>query len=231
MKNYLKEKAIKLRKQGLSYSEILKKIFVSKSTLSLWLQSVKLSKKQKQRLTQKKLEAMSRGWEAIRRKRINKTKEIVKKAKHELAKIKIDPQKLLIIGAILYWAEGSKQKKNSVSQGIIFSNSDPLMIKLFIKWLKQCLKIEDERIKLEIYIHIDQKKRKKEIINYWTQITGYPKGKFDKIYYKRHNLKSLRKNQGENYYGLMRVKVRRSADLNRKISGWIQAICEKCGVV
>ncbi len=30
MKNYLKEKAIKLRKQGLSYSEILKKIFVSK---------------------------------------------------------------------------------------------------------------------------------------------------------------------------------------------------------
>jgi len=53
---YLNEdykKAIELRKKGLSYSEILKCVPVAKSTLSLWLRSVGLSKKQRQRLTDK----------------------------------------------------------------------------------------------------------------------------------------------------------------------------------
>ena len=53
MKLKLKEKAVKFRKQGLSYSEILKQIPVAKSTLSLWLKSVNLSNKQSQRLAEK----------------------------------------------------------------------------------------------------------------------------------------------------------------------------------
>ena len=58
MKTLLKERAIKLRREGLSYSEILQKIPVAKSTLSLWLRSIGLSKKQVQRLTEKKLLAI-----------------------------------------------------------------------------------------------------------------------------------------------------------------------------
>ena len=48
-----KEKAIKLRKQGKTYSEILSVVPVAKSTLAIWLQSVSLGKKQKQRITKK----------------------------------------------------------------------------------------------------------------------------------------------------------------------------------
>ena len=55
IKNELKSKAIELRKQGFSYSEILKQIPVAKSTLSVWLKNVGLSKKQKQKLTKKKI--------------------------------------------------------------------------------------------------------------------------------------------------------------------------------
>ena len=64
-----KQRAITLRKQGLSYNEILKKVPVSKSSLSLWLRSVGLAKEQKQRLTEKKLTSMKRGWEACRAKK------------------------------------------------------------------------------------------------------------------------------------------------------------------
>jgi len=85
MKSKLKDKAIDLRKQGLSYSEILKKIPVAKSTLSDWLHSVGLSKNQKQRITEKKLAAIKRGGEAKRRKRIEKTKKIKIKAISEMA--------------------------------------------------------------------------------------------------------------------------------------------------
>ena len=53
-----KQKAIKFRRKGLSYSEILKKIPVAKSTLSLWLRTVRLAKRQKQRLTEKRLAAI-----------------------------------------------------------------------------------------------------------------------------------------------------------------------------
>jgi len=56
-----KELAISLRQGGRSYSEILQKVSVAKSTLSLWLREVGLSKKQHQRLTQKRLKAAQRG--------------------------------------------------------------------------------------------------------------------------------------------------------------------------
>ena len=43
-------KAVALRKKGRSYSEIIKKIKVSKGTLSVWLKDVELTYKQKERL-------------------------------------------------------------------------------------------------------------------------------------------------------------------------------------
>ena len=39
----LKEKALKMRKQGMSYSQIRAEVKVSKSTLSLWLRDLPLS--------------------------------------------------------------------------------------------------------------------------------------------------------------------------------------------
>ena len=56
-----KNKAIELRQKGLSYKEILEQIPVAKSSLSLWLKSVKLSTNQKQRLTDKKRLSALRG--------------------------------------------------------------------------------------------------------------------------------------------------------------------------
>jgi transposase len=56
-----KETAIELRKQGYSYSEILKRVPVAKSTLSLWLRSVGLAERQKQRLSEKKESGTIKG--------------------------------------------------------------------------------------------------------------------------------------------------------------------------
>ena len=82
-----KELAIKLRRRGLSYNEILRKVPVAKSSLSLWLKSVGLAKKQKQRLTKKKLAAARRGWEARRNKRLVSTTLIKDKARAEIKNI------------------------------------------------------------------------------------------------------------------------------------------------
>jgi len=57
----LKEKAIDLRKQGLSYSEIRKTVRVSKSTLSFWCRDVAISEEQALRLYKKELEGSEKG--------------------------------------------------------------------------------------------------------------------------------------------------------------------------
>jgi orotate phosphoribosyltransferase-like protein len=42
-----KEKAVELRRKGLSYKEILKQVPVAKSSLSLWLKDLPLTKDEK----------------------------------------------------------------------------------------------------------------------------------------------------------------------------------------
>lgn len=50
----LKQKAIRLRKRGHTYSEILRVIPIAKSTLSEWLKEVGLSIPQQQKITEKR---------------------------------------------------------------------------------------------------------------------------------------------------------------------------------
>lgn len=225
MKKKLKEKAIKLRKEGLSYSEIMKIIPIAKSTLSDWLHSVGLSKKQKQRITEKKLASIKRGWEKVRKIRLDRTQNIFNKSKEDISKLKINKDSLFLMGLMLYWAEGAKQKENrvSVSQGVNFSNSDPKMVTFFINWLRN-LKITEDSIVIEIYIHENKRDEMEKVKSFWANATGIPLKKFDRIYYKKHNVRTIRKKIGENYFGLLRVRIKKSTDLNRRITGWINAL-------
>lgn len=219
-KENLKNKAIKLRKNGKSYSEILKYIPVAKSTLSLWLRSVGLSKRQKQNLTLKKLQAAWRGGEAKKHNRIERSRIIIDQAKMEIGKI--TDRDAWIAGLMLYWAEGSKQKETNISVPVKFSNSDPIMLSFFIMWLKKYLKVSDNELVFEMFIHENNKEKKNDFIYFWSRTLGYPVSKFDRIYYKKHILKTKRKNIGDKYHGQLAIMVKKSTSLNRKITGWIE---------
>lgn len=222
-----KAEAISLRKRGLSYSEILKKVPAAKSTLSLWLRSVGLSRRQKQRLTEKKLASVRRGWEKWHEQRLNLTNEINLKAKSEIRKL--TPKEFWLIGIGLYWAEGTKEKERNVGQGVSFNNSDPRMIKFFLRWLKEILRIKDDDIKFEIYIHENSQNSIDKVKRYWAKITNNDLDKFRYIYFKKNRVRTNRKNIGDTYYGLLRITVRKSANLNRKISGWIEGLSNFAG--
>jgi len=217
-----KEKAITLRKQGHSYSEILKEIPVAKSTLSLWLRSVGLAKQQKQNITAKRIAGALRGAKARKDQRIEITKEIKNKAKQEIETI--SKRDLWLIGISLHWAEGSKEKENGKSSGVKFSNSDPKMILIFIKWLKNTFSIDSSDLIYELYIHETADRKKAQI--YWSNILSISIKKI-RTYLKKNKIKTIRKNTGSDYYGLIRVTVNKSTNLNRVITGWIEGICEK----
>src|SRR3989344_7471820 len=139
-----KELAIKLRQQGKSYSEILKEVPVAKSSLSLWLRSVGLSRRIQHRLTEKKYAAALRGAAERKARRISSTQEIVQKAQKEIRTI--SKKELWFMGTMLYWAEGSKEKEYRPGSGVQFSNSDPQMIRFFLVWLQYICGIPKEDI-------------------------------------------------------------------------------------
>lgn len=219
--------AVELRKQGLSLNDIKKRVPVAKSTLSLWLREVDLSNKQKQALTEKKRSSALRG--ALRRRtdRIASTKSIKDASRKEIGKL--SDREIWLIGSALYWAEGSKQKDTNVSQVTAFANSDPNMLKLFLTWLEKFVGIPYGAIKLEIYTHEGYSGEK--ALAHWSKILRCPESKFKNVYFKKGNPKTKRKNVGENYFGLVRISVSRSTNLNRKITGWIEGIVDNCEVV
>lgn len=222
--HYLRQKAIELRKAGLSYSEILQNIPIAKSTLALWLKNIGLSKPQLQRLTMKRLEASKKGGEVRRERRLRDTKEIQHQAIIEIGDI--SRRELILIGTALYWAEGSKQKTHSVSERVIFSNSDVEMVKVFLAWLN-VIEVKQNDIHFSVYLHETAKDRVDEIRQYWSKSLKLSINRFEKIYFKKGSDKSYRKNVGVAYHGQMRITIRRSTDLNRKIDGWSRAIVKK----
>lgn len=221
--------AISMRREGKSYKEILKKVPVAKSTLSYWLGSVSLTKKQKYQLTQKKLEAALRGAAAQKQKRLNKEMEMANSAKTELGKI--SKRDLLMIGIALYWAEGEKIKSYSPTVSLKLTNSDPKMVKIFLAWCYQCQNLTPEDISISLYIHEDHFDKKDSFIEYWSSHTGINQAKFDKIYKKRGNPLTVRKNTGDTYFGQITIAVKKSVNLNRKVVGYIDEIANQCGVV
>jgi hypothetical protein len=214
-----KKAAISLRKRGLSYNEILREVPIAKSTLSVWLKDIGLAKKQRQRLTLKRKAAQVKAQESCRNVRIARERLTIESAKKEIKSI--SKKELWLIGIALYWAEGSKQKKHNVSQRTTFNNSDPRMILLFDRWLQEICGKEKEDLHYSIYIHrsADIESARK----FWSNLV---RTDIKQVYLKTHNPKTKMKNCSEDYHGLLRIDVRNSTDLNRKISGWVLGILE-----
>jgi len=215
-----KKRAIQLRKRGLSYSEIIKRLPVTKTSLSLWLKDIRLTRAQQNRLRKKSLTKLNLGAERKREKRLLKTEQIKEGAIKEIGKI--SKREFWLIGIALYWAEGSKQKKYNPSVRVIFGNSDSKMVRFYLKWLKNFCNIKDEDINFSIYLH--ETANGKRAQRYWSKITNFPLNRFSNIIWKRHKIKTRRKNVNLDYHGLLRIIVKKSTNLNRKIQGWIEGI-------
>jgi len=222
MKAILKEKAVNLRRKGYSYHEIMAKIPVAKSTLAEWLRSVGLSKQQKQRLTEKKLASAKRGAETRHRQRIIFSQKIIETAKKEIGPI--SKRELWLIGTMLYWAEGSKEKDYRPGSRAAFTNSDPDMITIFLCWLRQICGKTLKDITFDLSIHELQKNRTAEIVGFWSKELKCPRTYFRHIYYKRGSLNTKQKNIDASYHGILKIIVKSSSLLTRQIAGWTDGV-------
>ncbi len=201
-----KYKARELRKLGKSYSEILKEINVSKSTLSLWLRDIPLTKKQKESLRGRQ-KSRYNGSKKRQQDRIELTKKIIKESREETKNLINDP--LFLSGLMLYWGEGTKH-----GESVSFSNSDYNMIEMMMRWFREICLVPEEKFRIQIHIHSLHSKN--EIKEYWSKITGIPKDQFHKIIVKKT---SLRHRKNKLYQGTCYIRIN-NRNLFRKIMGW-----------
>ncbi len=130
---------------------------------------------------------------------------------------KLSDRELFLIGVGLYWAEGAKDKPYSRRELVLFVNSDPGMIAVFLAWLN-LLEVEKDRLRFRVMIHESAEVTTAE--QYWADMVGVDGSSFNKTTLKKHNPKTVRKNVGDAYRGCLVISVLQSADLYRRIEGW-----------
>jgi transposase len=211
-----------MRREGHSYSEIQQVVGVSKSSLSLWLKDLPLSEEHRIAIEQRKLTGRARTVEALRGRRKARQEHTRKAAESQIQELA--ESELFVAGVVAYWAEGSKSKPWTAGQRVIFVNSDPGLVRLFLAWL-QLLGIGPERWAFRVSIH--ESADVEAAVTYWAGVVGVPASQFLSPSLKRHNPKTVRKNVGTGYHGCLVVTVRKSTELGRQIAGWFNGVVQQ----
>ncbi|MCA1224271.1 hypothetical protein [Streptomyces sp. 8L] len=212
-KDDLRERARELRLKGLTYDQIQAELGCSKSSISLWVRDLPRPARRDPK-EQASLAARKR-WDhelAIRDEERTRTKEA---AKAEIGRL--TDRELFMAGVALYWAEGSKDKTYARRERVVFINSDPGVINLYLAWL-DLLGVERGRLRFRVSIHESADVEAAE--QYWADLTRTDTSAFQRATLKKHNPKTVRKNVDEGYRGCLIVVVRQSAELYRRVEGW-----------
>ncbi|MEK7617079.1 MAG: hypothetical protein AAB414_03415 [Patescibacteria group bacterium] len=216
-------KALDLRRKGKSIRAIAKLLSISPATASSWCKPIKLSPKQIENLlkSRARISHLRRLAKIKHQKSLIKVAEIMKKSKAEISNL--TDKEFFLVGLSLYWAEGFKSLKE---KRLGFCNTDPKMIKFMIKWFKKAIRIKSEDFILRTEFNESHRDRTGEIKNFWSRITNIPLNQFEKPFYHRSTWLRNYSNR-DKYYGVLRIRVRKSSELLNKTRGWISGLASK----
>lgn len=225
------EQALKLRLSGKSYTEIKNMLGVPKSTLSGWFTSIELSdiarKRLKERVYTKSIAGLIKRNKNQTYFAIQRMRTIRAEARNEITHVSL--YELKLIGVALYWAEGYKKTKmvkgREVSNHpVSFVNSDPALISLFLRFLREVCGVKEEKIiaSMRIYEHMNEG----ELLQFWRNITRLPKENFRKTYNGISKSSLHKRPYNRLQYGTLQIRVS-DTKLFHKIMGWIEGMAQK----
>lgn len=206
MKINERHKARMLRAKGFSLKEIAAKLYVAKSSVSMWVCDVELSAEAEKRLLTK----IQLGQYVAARNKKAKTRAIEENylaiAREELGGIELNKKILKLLCAVMYWCEGVK----SARAGVCFINSDPEVIKKFLLLLRASFDIDEKKFRPCIHLHSYHDPSRQ--LDFWSKITNIKKDQFIKPHHKTNSGRRIRKD----YQGCLSVKYH-SNDLARRL--------------
>lgn len=215
-----KQKAFEMRSHGWSYSDISQELGVPKSTLSGWLGALPYTPN---KTVQKRIKT-GQGTYGVRRQkeRIIETASLNAQGKRELGTI--SKRDLWILGLGLWLGEGSKTLEQ-----IRLVNSNPDIIRIFIKWLREICQLSTLNITVAMHLYPDSDET--ECKQYWMNITQLPEDQFRKTQIDKRLNKQVSK-IGKNKFGTLHVTVvsvgnpEYGVRLHRRLMGWVAAVTE-----
>lgn len=212
--NSKKLEAIRLRRKGYTYNEIIEKIKIAKSTLSGWINK-EIDKDEEKRLkiltTKKGLKKIIRI-NKLRSKKIQEIEKIIQLKYADSIK-KIDNNALFWIGLGLYLAEGAKTGRWKP----IFYNSDPVLNRIMRIFFNKICKVPENKVHIQLVLHknISEEKAKK----YWSEILKIPISNFYKASYIQSKASKGKRPKNSLPYGTVQIAVGGKKYLNM-IKGW-----------
>jgi transposase-like protein len=219
-KDDLRIKARQLRALGHDCEEIAAALGVAKSTVSLWVRDLpQVARSSTPEGRKRSAEGTRRYWAAYHQ--VTEASRAAARAAADAEIGELTNRELVLTGAIAYWCEGSKNKPGPWNDHVAFTNSDPALIRFFLRFL-ETTGTPQEDISFRIYIH--ERADVASAQRFWLEATGGSLDQFRTPTLKRHNPRTVRKNQGEGYHGCLRVDVRRSRVLYHKIEGWAAGV-------
>jgi hypothetical protein len=138
-KDALRERARDLRLQAHSVPEIAAELSVSRSTAYLWVRDIPEEEieqwvARRERVTAHAKMMAEARWAGYRQERDAWHASITEAAAASVSSLA--DQDILRLGALIYWCEGSKSKPWSNATEVVFVNSDPGLIRLFLAFLR-----------------------------------------------------------------------------------------------
>jgi len=215
-KDDVRAKARELRERGLACNEIAAELGVSKSSVSLWVRDMPRPERLSfEASRQRQAAGVARFWAEERKLREAARVAVSTAAANEIGDL--TDREILIAGAIAYWCEGAKNKPHRRSDRIDFINSDPRMIKFFLRFLETA-GVSRDRVVFQISIHETADLAATQC--FWLETVGIEGAQFNRPLIKRHKPQTVRKNIGTDYHGCLRIQVRSSIEIYRQIEGW-----------
>ncbi len=177
-----KQKALKLRAKGYSYSQIKEKLGISKSTLSGWLYNLPLSEARIRELRADSPQRIERYRNTMRFKKEQRLKTSYAYVNKDIGEL--SEREVFIAGLFLFWGEGGKTLNGTTA----LSNTDPAVLVFFLKWL-EVLKVPKEKLKARLHLYKDM--NIVTMTDFWAKKLSIQKSKFIKPYIKQSKLTDL----------------------------------------
>lgn len=221
-KSGLKEQAIALRLQGKSYGQILHELRISsKGTLSVWFKKLSLTPDVIQKLEANKRLAAKRGLLAFNRRRTEEIQRSNLQAQEvgEQDVGTLSKRELLLVGAALYWGEGTKSE---FFPRLAFTNCDPVMVRLFMRFIREILNVKDSSVYagIHLYPNTDENMARR----FWASQVGIDEQRF---YIVRQISKASKRLRRSNLlpHGTVVIKTSKR-ELFYRVKGMIKGLAE-----
>jgi hypothetical protein len=198
MKTRERTEARRLRRLGWSVKEIERHLGVSRSSVSLWVRDIRLTDEQIAELHNRS--ATSPGQLAGSAANAARGQVRRHRAQREGRARARMIDELHLAGCMLYWAEGAKGR-----DAVRMCNSDPMLLRLFVRFLRECYAAEIARLAVSCNLFADHLERQREIEDFWLQALSLPRECLRKSIVNVYSKYSQKKRKNKLPYGTCKV--------------------------